>query len=207
MFIRIAYLVLFLSMPLAIYLNYLYAPTEKIMGDVQRIFYFHMGYVLVFTLAFLMNLLYSIRFLINSDKAFSFKAYCHAEIGVLFTFLTIVSGMFWAKPVWGTWWTWDPQLTTTFILLVLYGSYLIFYKFALRSNMPKYASIFAIISFIDLPIVYISVRVMRGISPVVFGGDGGGISDKMMDTLLITLLAFFSLYIVLADMRLKLDKT
>ena len=73
--------------------------------------------------------------------------------------------------------------------------------------MPKYASIFAIISFIDLPIVYISVRVMRGISPVVFGGDGGGISDKMMDTLLITLLAFFSLYIVLVDMRLKLDKT
>ena len=207
MFVRIAYLVLFLSMPLAIYLNYLYAPTEKIMGDVQRIFYFHMGYVLVFTLAFLMNLLYSIRFLINSEKAFSFKAYCHAEIGVLFTFLTIVSGMFWAKPVWGTWWTWDPQLTTTFILLVLYGSYLIFYKFVIRSNMPKYASIFAIISFIDLPIVYISVRVMRGISPVVFGGDGGGISDKMMDTLLITLLAFFSLYIVLVDMRLKLDKT
>ena len=73
--------------------------------------------------------------------------------------------------------------------------------------MPKYASIFAIISFIDLPIVYISVRVMRGISPVVFGGDGGGISDKMMDTLLITLLAFLSLYIVLADMRLKLEKT
>ena len=178
MFVRISYLVLFLSMPFAIYLNYLYAPTEKIMGDVQRIFYFHMGYVLVFTLAFFMNLLYSIRFLINSDKTFSFKAYCHAEIGVLFTFLTIVSGMFWAKPVWGTWWTWDPQLTTTFILLVLYGSYLVFYKFALKSNVPKYASIFAIISFIDLPIVYISVRVMRGISPVVFGGDGGGISAK-----------------------------
>ena len=67
MFVRISYLVLFLSMPFAIYLNYLYAPTEKIMGDVQRIFYFHMGYVLVFTLAFFMNLLYSIRFLINSD--------------------------------------------------------------------------------------------------------------------------------------------
>ena len=115
--------------------------------------------------------------------------------------------MFWAKPVWGTWWTWDPQLTTTFILLLLYGSYLIFYNFSLKNNMLKYASVFAIISFIDLPIVYISVRVMRGISPVVFGGEGGGISDNMMDTLLITFIAFFFLYIVLVNMRLKLDKS
>ena len=207
MFIRISYILLFIFLPLAIYMNYLYAPTEKIMGDVQRIFYFHMGYVLVFTLAFIMNLLYSVRFLISSDKNLSFRAYCHAEIGVLFTFLTIISGMFWAKPVWGTWWTWDPQLTTTFILLLLYGSYLIFYNFSLKNNMPKYASVFAIISFIDLPIVYISVRVMRGISPVVFGGEGGGISDNMMDTLLITFIAFFFLYIVLVNMRLKLDKS
>ena len=115
--------------------------------------------------------------------------------------------MFWAKPVWGTWWTWDPQLTTTFILLVLYGSYLVFHSYSIKFNVPKYAAIFAIISFIDLPIVYISVRVMRGISPVVFGGEGGGISPRMMDTLLLTLAAFFFLYLVLVDMRLRLDKT
>ena len=71
--------------------------------------------------------------------------------------------------------------------------------------MPRYAAVFGIISFIDLPIVYISVRVMRGISPVVFGGDGGGISSEMMDTLLVTLAAFFFLYLSLFDLRLKLD--
>ena len=166
-----------------------------------------MGYVLVFTLAFCVNFYYSVRFLITNNINYSTKAYLHAEIGVLFTFLTIVSGMFWAKPVWGTWWTWDPQLTTTFILLVLYGSYLVFHSYSIKFNVPKYAAIFAIISFIDLPIVYISVRVMRGISPVVFGGEGGGISPQMMDTLLLTLAAFFFLYLVLVDMRLRLDKT
>jgi len=206
MYQKLIYFLLFITMPVAIYMNYLYAPTERIMGDIQRIFYFHMGYVLIFTFAFSVNLYYSVRFLLTSNINFSHKAYCHAEIGVLFTFLTIVSGMFWAKPVWGTWWTWDPQLTTTFVLLVLYGSYLFFYKFSIKSNTPKYAAVFAIISFIDLPIVYISVRVMRGISPVVFGGEGGGISDKMMDTLLITLFAFYLLYLVILDLRLKLDK-
>ena len=83
---------------------------KKIMGDVQRLFYFHMGYVLVFTLAFCVNLYYSVRFLITNNINYSTKAYLHAEIGVLFTFLTIVSGMFWAKPVWGTWWTWGSSV-------------------------------------------------------------------------------------------------
>ena len=109
-------------MTLSLYMTFLYAPKEKIMGDVQRIFYFHMGYVLVFTLAFTMNLIYSIKFLRNNKEIDSKLAYIHAEIGTLFTFLTLVSGMFWAKPVWGTWWTSDPQLTTTLILFILYFS-------------------------------------------------------------------------------------
>lgn len=193
-------------MTLSLYMTFLYAPKEKIMGDVQRIFYFHMGYVLVFTLAFTMNLIYSIKFLRNNKEIDSKLAYIHAEIGTLFTFLTLVSGMFWAKPVWGTWWTSDPQLTTTLILFILYFSYLVFHKLAERSGVPRYSSVFAIIAFIDLPIVYISVRVMRGISPVVFGGEGGGISSEMMDTLLVTFAAFFFFYLYLLDLRIKLDK-
>ena len=193
-------------MTLSLYMTFLYAPKEKIMGDVQRIFYFHMGYVLVFTLAFTMNLIYSIKFLRNNKEIDSKLAYIHAEIGTLFTLLTLVSGMFWAKPVWGTWWTSDPQLTTTLILFILYFSYLVFHKLAERSGVPRYSSVFAIIAFIDLPIVYISVRVMRGISPVVFGGEGGGISSEMMDTLLVTFAAFFFFYLYLLDLRIKLDK-
>ncbi len=191
---------------ISLYMIFIYAPREIVMGDVQRIFYFHMAYVLVFTIAFIMNLFFSIKFLVDNKKINSVYAYVNGEIGVVFTLLTIISGMFWAKPIWGTWWTWDPQLTTTFILLLLYSSYLVFHKLSTSAGVPRYAAVFAIISFIDLPIVYISVRVMRGISPVVFGGEGGGISSEMMDTLLVTLAGFFFLYLSIFDLRLKLDK-
>ena len=193
-------------MTLSLYMIFIYAPKEKIMGDVQRIFYFHMGYVLVFTIAFTMNLIYSIKYLRSNNPSESNMAYINAEIGTLFTLLTLVSGSIWAKPVWGTWWTSDPQLTTTLILFILYFTYLVFHKLAEKSGVPRYSSILAIIAFIDLPIVYISVRVMRGISPVVFGGEGGGIAPEMMDTLIVTFIAFLFLYFYLLDMRIKLDK-
>ena len=193
-------------MTLSLYMIFIYAPKEKIMGDVQRIFYFHMGYVLVFTIAFTMNLIYSIKYLRSNNPSESNMAYINAEIGTLFTLLTLVSGSIWAKPVWGTWWTSDPQLTTTLILFILYFTYLVFHKLAEKYGVPRYSSIFAIIAFIDLPIVYISVRVMRGISPVVFGGEGGGIAPEMMDTLIVTFIAFLFLYFYLLDMRIKLDK-
>jgi len=193
-------------MTLSLYMIFIYAPKEKIMGDVQRIFYFHMGYVLVFTIAFTMNLIYSIKYLRSNKPSESNMSYIIAEIGTLFTLLTLVSGSIWAKPVWGTWWTSDPQLTTTLILFILYFTYLVFHKLAEKSGVPRYSSIFAIIAFIDLPIVYISVRVMRGISPVVFGGEGGGIAPEMMDTLIVTFIAFLFLYFYLLDMRIKLDK-
>ena len=193
-------------MTLSLYMIFIYAPKEKIMGDVQRIFYFHMGYVLVFTIAFTMNLIYSIKYLRSNNPSESNMAYINAEIGTLFTLLTLVSGSIWAKPVWSTWWTSDPQLTTTLILFILYFTYLVFHKLAEKSGVPRYSSIFAIIAFIDLPIVYISVRVMSGISPVVFGGEGGGIAPEMMDTLIVTFIAFLFLYFYLLDMRIKLDK-
>ena len=160
-------------MTLSLYMIFIYAPKEKIMGDVQRIFYFHMGYGLVFTIAFTMNLIYSIKYLRSNNPSESNLAYINAEIGTLFTLLTLVSGSIWAKPVWGTWWTSDPQLTTTLILFILYFTYLVFHKLAEKSGVPRYSSIFAIIAFIDLPIVYISVRVMRGISPVVLAEKAG----------------------------------
>ncbi len=205
-FRKYSFIFFVIFMTVSLYMIFLYAPRERIMGDVQRIFYFHMGYVLVFTIAYIMNLIYSIKFLKNNKNSDSDLAYINAEIGTLFTLLTLVSGMIWAKPVWGTWWTSDPQLTTTLILFILYFTYLVFHKLAVKSGVPRYSSVFAIIAFIDLPIVYISVRIMRGISPVVFGGDGGGISSEMMDTLLVTFAAFFFLYIYLLDIRIKLDK-
>jgi len=134
-------------------------------------------------------------------------AYTSAEIGVLFITLTIITGSIWAKPVWGTWWTWDPQLTTTFILWILYIVYMILRSTAANDERKaRFAAVFGIIAFLDLPLVYVSARLMRGISPVVFGPGGGGIDPRMMVALTVTLIAFTFLFIVLLKQRLDVEK-
>ena len=200
------YVITLILMLISTYAALIYAPTETIMGNIQRIFYFHMGTVWVATIAFMIVFVASIIYLINGKKKWDVLAYTSAEIGVLFITLTIITGSIWAKPVWGTWWTWDPQLTTTFILWILYIVYLL-----IRANSgfdekkAKYSAVFAIIAFIDLPLVYISARVMRGISPVVFGPGGGGIEPKMLNALLITLVSFTLLFILLLIERIKIE--
>lgn len=191
----------------ALYMTFLYAPTELVMGHIQRIFYFHMGTVWVATVAFTMVFIASIMFLKNGKRKWDILALCSAEIGVLFITLTIITGAIWAKPVWGAWWTWDPQLTTTFILWILYIVYLILRSVAGDNvKQAKFAAVFSIIAFIDLPLVYISARLKRGISPVVFGSGGGGIEASMMYTMLVTFVACTLLFIVLLKQRMIYEK-
>jgi heme exporter protein C len=197
----------FLGMILSLYLAFIYAPTEVVMGHIQRIFYFHMGAVWVATIAFTVVFIASIQYLRKESRFWDILALSSAEIGILFTTLTIITGSIWAKPVWGTWWTWDPQLTTTFILWILYVAYLML-RSATGSNLKqaKFAAVFGIIAFIDLPLVYLSVRLMRGISPVVFGGRGGGIAPRMMFTLAVCLITFTILYTVLLKHRMNVEE-
>jgi len=197
----------FVGMIASLYAAFIYAPTEAVMGPVQRIFYFHMGTVWVATIAFIIVFISSIQYLRKESHFWDVLALSSAEIGVLFITLTIITGSIWAKPVWGTWWTWDPQLTTTFILWILYIVYLI-----LRSSAggdprkAKYAAVFGIIAFLDLPLVYASARLMRGISPVVFGGSGGGIAPEMMVALLVNLVGFTLLFLLLLKQRIDIER-
>lgn len=197
----------FITMIAALYTAFIYAPTEVVMGHIQRIFYFHMGSIWVATVAFVIVFIASIAYLKTGKRKWDMLAYTSAEIGVLFITLTIISGSLWAKPIWGTWWTWDPQLTTTFILWVLYVVYLM-----LRSSVgndirkARFAAVFGIVAFIDLPLVFISARVMRGVSPVVFGGRGGGITPEMMVALVASLVAFSFLFVVMLKQRYDLEK-
>ncbi len=194
-------------MAASLYTAFVYAPTEPLMGHIQRIFYFHMGTVWVATVAFIIVFISSILYLWKGTRKWDILAYCSAELGVLFLTLTIITGSIWAKPIWGTWWTWDPQLTTTFILWILYIVYLVLRSSAENdSKRAKFAAVFGIIAFIDLPLVYLSVRVMRGISPVVFGPGGGGIEPQMMHALLINMAAFSLLFIVLLLERIDLER-
>lgn len=196
-----------ISIIASLYTSFIYAPTELVMGDIQRIFYFHMGTVWVATVAFTTVFIASIMFLKSGKRKWDILALSSAEIGVLFITLTIITGSIWAKPIWGTWWTWDPQLTTTFILWILYIVYLILRSVAGDNvKQARFAAVFSIIAFIDLPLVYISARLKRGISPVVFGPGGGGIESKMLITMLITFLACTLLFIILLKQRILYEK-
>ncbi len=197
---------IFISMIGSLYTSFIYAPTEKVMGPIQKIFYFHMGTVWVATISFIIVFVASIQYLRKESRSWDILAYSAAEIGVVFITLTIISGSIWAKPIWGTWWTWDPQLTTTFILWLLYIVYMILRSSAgSDTRKAKFAAVFGIIAFLDLPLVYISARVMRGISPVVFGSGGGGIAPEMMVALLVTLTAFTLLFVLILKHRVELE--
>ena len=204
---RLLVILTFIGMAASLYTAFIYAPTEPKMGHIQRIFYFHMGTVWVATIAFIMVFIASIMYLWKETRKWDILAYCSAELGVVFLTITIITGSVWAKPVWNTWWTWDPQLTTTFILWILYIVYLVLRSSAGNDvKRAKFAAVFGIIAFIDLPLVYISVRVMRGISPVVFGPGGGGIAPEMMHALLINMASSTLLFIVLLLERIDLER-
>lgn len=199
------FFVTFAVMAVATWMGLFYAPTETVMGHIQRIFYFHMGTVWGATVAFTVVFVASIAYLRTEAAKWDVLAYCSAEIGVVLLTLTIITGSIWAKPVWGTWWTWDPQLTTTFILWVLYAVYLLLRSGAGgRGKRARYSAIFAVVAFVDLPVVYVSARIKRGISPVVFGPGGGGIDPAMMHTLVVTLVGFTLLFVLLLGERRRI---
>lgn len=194
------------SILVALYLVFVWAPTEKVMGDVQRIFYFHVPSAWVAFVAFFVVFIGSVVYLRTGSRKWDILAYASAEIGVVFTTIVLVTGPIWGKVAWGTWWTWDPRLTTSLILWLIYVAYLM-----LRSSMPdparraRLAAVFGIVGFIDVPIVFMSIRWWRTIHPVVVGGEGFTMDPAMVVTLMVSLAAFSLLFIYLLIQRMSLE--
>jgi len=192
-----------------LYNIFVYVPTEKTMGIVQRIFYFHVPSAFAAFLAFFIVALYSLLFLLKRRYWYDRVAYASAEIGVLFTTMVLITGPIWAKPAWNTWWSWDPRLTTTLILWFIYIGYLVLRNFTGEDERgARFAAVFAIVGFVDVPIVYFSIRWWRTIhpQPVLMGGEGSGLHPKMLYTLLFSVAVFFILYVYLMIVRLRLEK-
>lgn len=181
----------------------LLAPTEVTMGHVQRIFYFHLACAAAAFAAFTCVLVASIGYILRRDILWDNLALASAEVGVLFTTCVLLTGPLWARPVWGQWWVWDPRLTTTLVLWFLYAGYLV-----LREAVPGHggalaAAAFAVLAYVDVPVVYFSVRWWRGIHPRVLTG-GGGLDPGMVPALLMSVAAFLLLSAVLIRERYKL---
>ncbi len=205
-------LLLFLGMLMTLYNVFIYAPTEKSMGDVQRIFYFHVPSAFIAFLGFLVCAGYSVAFLIKRNHRYDRVAYVSAEIGVLFSTIVLITGMIWARPIWQTWWTWDPRLTTMFILWFLYIAYLMLRNFTGEDERgARFAAVFAIIASADVPIVYMSIRWwgdrMMHPKPVLMGDEDSGLAPEMLYTFLFALAVFLILYFYLMMLRLRQERT
>ena len=200
---------------------FIYAPTERTMGYVQRIFYFHVGTAWVASITFFVALICGGLYLWKRWPQLDTISAASVEIGVAFVTMTIVSGAIWGKPAWNTYWIWSPRLTSITIMWLVYIAY-----FILRSviydeeQKRRFSAVYVIAGFVTVIITYGSIRILRDIHPVMFGGaleSAAGLEQglqefsgldslRMVVTLNTAIAAFTLLYIAWVANRIKLDK-
>jgi heme exporter protein C len=191
----------------ALYQAMVVAPTEATMGEVQRIFYYHVpSAVVAFTLFFL-NFVFSIAYLARRAPKIDALAVTTAEVGVVFCSVVLVTGPLWARPVWGIWWTWDARLTSTLLLWLIYVSYLLLRRYSTSGQTPLLAAVLAVFGFLDVPFVYLANRLFRTQhpQPVYFGG--GGADPRMTHALLINMAAFMCFALLVCWVRYGIERT
>jgi heme exporter protein C len=194
-------------MIVALWMIFLYAPKEETMGNVQRIFYFHVPVDWVAFLSFLVVFIASIAYLRTRDQKWDNIAHSSAEMGILFTSLMLVTGMLWARPAWGVYWVWEPRLTTALVLWFIYIAYLLIRSYAGEETRgARFAAVLGIVGFIDVPIVALSIVLWRVQHPAPLVFESGGLAPGMLPTLLVSLAAFTMLYIILMRVRFTLRK-
>lgn len=202
--------ILFLA---AIAMVFFYAPLEAVMGLVQKVFYFHVAAGWVGMLGFLVAAIAGIFYLRTAQRRWDIIGLAAVEIGMVFAFINIVSGSIWARPIWNTWWTWDPRLTTATIMELIYFAYLM-----LRAGIEdperraRFGAIYAIVGFVSVPLTFLSARLFRTIHPVVIGSgtpSSQGTFDmtpKMLQTFLFSLFAFSFVFADLLWHRVRLGE-
>jgi heme exporter protein C len=185
-------------MVVSLFMVFEWVPTEEDQGIVQRIFYFHVPCAWVAFSAFGIVAIAGAFYLWLKDQIWDDLGYAAAEIGMVFCTLVLLTGSLWAKPIWGTWWTWDSRLTTTFILWLLYGGYLMLRAMADdTAEVARFGAVIGIVAALDVPVVILSVRLWRTIHPAVLitrTGEHGLQDPRMVVTLLVALAAFTALF-------------
>ena len=189
----------------ALYEALIAAPTEQTMGDVQRIFYYHVPSAWTAFLLFLINFIASVIYLIRRSPVVDAIAVVTAEVGVVFCTVVLVTGPLWARPVWGIWWTWDLRLTSTLVLWLIYVSYLVLRRFSSSGQTPVLAAALAVFGALDVPLVYFSIWFFRTQHPQPVIGGGGSIDPRMLHVLLINWLAFLCFAFLVFWSRYRLE--
>lgn len=195
----------------SLYMAFSYAPVELEMGMIQKIFYFHVPSAIAAYLGFFMAFIFSVVYLLKPGDKADALAYSGAEIGVIFCAMVLTSGPMWARPVWGKFFVFDPQLTATLLLFLIYAAYLLLRAFAEQSpRIKKIAAALAIFGFIDVPIIHVAVKKWGGTHPIVEREGGGGLHPDMRVALYVAMatfaLLFFTLYWLRVHVTLQRDR-
>jgi heme exporter protein C len=193
----------------AAYASFFIAPEEKTMHVLQRIFYFHAAAawagMTAFFVCFVANLVYVWR----REERWDALGISSAEVGLAFITVVLITGPIWAKPAWGIYWTWDARLTSTFVLWLLYISYLLLRTLIEEPDRRALLSaLFGIFAFIDVPIVFGAIRWWRTQhpAPVIMGGPGSGLDPTMNKVFFFSVLAMHALMVFLIAERYRLEK-
>src|SRR5947207_985641 len=195
-----------LLLSFALYEALIGAPTERTMGDVQCIFYYHLPSAWTAFLLFLINFVSSIVYLVRRNMKADILALVSAEVGVVFCTVVLVTGPIWARPVWGIWWAaGDIRLTTTLVLWLIYVSYLVLRRLSTSGQTPMIAAVLAVYGALDVPLVYFSIWFFRTQHPSPVIGAGGSLDPRMWHVLLINWAAFLCLAWLVCWTRYRLE--
>ena len=203
-----AYTALLAIMSVALYMIFIFAPPERVQGDVQRLLYGHVSVAWLAFVAFGVVVIGSAMYLWRRTAGWDHLAVASAEIGVVFTTLTLASGAIWARIVWGVWWAWEPRLTSTLVLWFVYVGYLAARAYIDSDSLRRrVAAVIGIFGFVDVPIVWFSVQWWRSLHPLpTITQSDGGFPREMLITLLVAVLAFTVFYAVLLRQRFLLER-
>src|SRR6266849_2096351 len=181
------------------------APTEATMGEIQRIFYYHVPSAFAAFACFFVNLVASLAYLKTRNARLDALALASAQVGVMFCTIVLITGPLWARPVWGIWWTWDARLTSTLVLWLIYVSYLLLRRFSSSGQTPLLAAALAVLGALCVPFVYFSIWFFRTQHPQPVMGGGGSIDPRMLHVLLINWLAFSCFAFLVCWSRYRLE--
>ncbi len=197
-----------IGMMISLWMIFLYAPTDAIEGDAQRIFYFHVPIAWIGMLAFVVLAIAGVGYLVKQDERWDWLARASAEVGTVFITLALITGSIWGKTTWGTWWTWDPKLTATLILWFMYVAYIMLRSYMGRTVASARAgAVLALVGVIDVPIIYLSVQWWRTLHPAAeVGVAQSTLPPSVVLTLMVSLVTFTLLYSFLMVQLYQLEK-
>jgi heme exporter protein C len=196
----------------AAYMAFVYAPTERTMGAVQRIFYFHVGSAWAGAVGFLVTAVTGVFFLIRQNMTWDKLGFASAEVGLALLTMTLVSGPVWGQAVWGTPWTWDPKLTSVAVMWLSYAAYLMLREgIDNPARRARFSAVYGIVAFASVIMTYFGVRLIAAtIHPVVIGPSAGtaegdfGLTTRMVQSMLFSFLTFTFVYLTFLWYRIRM---